>query len=180
MSFAIAVVAAGMAMNAALGSRAARKAAEAARLRGVLTKKAFDSSAAETLQAGEYDAFIARLKGQSDLGKIKAAQGASGLEGGEDALSQAALFTSMDVETIRMNARRAAWGLKEQGRLALVGAETEAARIRSQGRAATLGTLIGGAGDLALMYGQGPGKPPGEVGSSGYDYFRLPMGSATA
>lgn len=152
-----------MAVGAAMDAYGKSQAGKAAKRAGREEQLAFERQAAETLQSAEEDVFIRRLKGASTMGAAKVAVGASGVDLEEDVLAPTAFFTEYDAQVVKGNARRAAWGLRERGRVAAAEG-VAAARAGNYGAAAS---IIGGATRIGVAaYGlRGPGATADPSGS---------------
>lgn len=154
----IGMMVAGGVMNAVASRKAGKEAAREIERAGEATARAYETAAAETLQVGEEDVFIARIKGETVLGAAVAAQGQSGLTGGEGALVQTSIFTGMDVAAIKRTARRGAWNLIDQADETRRAARAAARAAIKGGKTAALSSLLGTGAQVAAMYaGRGGG-----------------------
>lgn len=146
----IAAMAVGNVASGYMQRQAARRSAREIERAGEAQAKAFESAAAETLQAGEDDVFIARIKASNIMADAKTVQGSSGLEGGADVLFKTRVFSEMDVAKLKGNARRAAWGLIDQAEETRRAARAAARAARRSGNMA-LATSFLNAGTQALQ-----------------------------
>jgi hypothetical protein len=145
-------------------------------MKGIADKKAADASAdaqrrnakvaedaaSDALQRGEADAGRVQMQGSSLQGAQRAGYGTSGADvnTGSAALTQedTAMLTAMDVQTLRNNAQREAWGLERQADNMRRSADSTA----TGGNLALAGDIIGGVGNAAMLYAKPPTKPPGK------------------
>jgi hypothetical protein len=119
-------------------------------------------------EEGEQQASIAGLKGQQTVGKIKAGFGGSGVDvnsGSPAAVAAAAAgATSTNVQTIKSNAARNAWGYD----VASTNFGNQGVLDEEQGNWQAVTSLLGGAtaasGDLAK--GWPPSSPGGGSGTT--------------
>ena len=148
----VAAIAVGSVISAHEQGKAAKRRAAAEQQAAELEAQSLESSAASELQVGEQSAMALRLRGAEVQGQARVVQGASRLEGGEDALRKTAVYTELDVATERDNARRAAWGLRERARYTRRAGAARARAAREEGRAAQVSTLIGGGMDAVGAY----------------------------
>lgn len=145
---------------------AAKKAADANAKAGRRNAKLAEDAASDALQRGEEDA--GRIQMQGDALESQQRVGFAG-QGVDVTLGSAARtqedtasLTAMDVETVRNNAQREAWGLERQAD----NMRAEAAAASKGGNLALAAGIIGGAGSLigAAAGGMKPTtapKPPG-------------------
>jgi hypothetical protein len=111
----------------------------------------------------EYAAEDAQRKGEQDAMEVqrraaalKSAQrvgaAAHGLDLGygtpADLQDQTDFFAQEDVNTVRNNARKDAWGYRAQGQ----NYRTQASAAQSNGQLAVMGTMLGGAGQVASKW----------------------------
>jgi hypothetical protein len=137
-----------------------------------------EQAAQDAERRGNETAMMVRRKGNQVLGAQRAAQAASGLDLGvgtaAELQEQTSFFSDTDQKTARMNAAREAWSARAQG-----------ANLRFQGDAAAsnadmgaMGTLIGGASQVAGRWYQYGGTPAPRNTNSGLDlsYAKNPGG----
>jgi hypothetical protein len=113
--------------------------------------KIAEQSGALALQRGAAEAGIRRMKAGQEIGQARAQLGTTGIAlesgGGLEAIADARMMSELDVETVKNNAAREAWGYKvgamnsrAQGELALTSSRYGAAS-----------TLLGTAAQAASM-----------------------------
>lgn len=172
----IGVIAAGSILEAWGADSAAKAKARALKEAAERQARAYETAAAETLQAGEAEAFVTNLKGEEVKADARTAMAANRLDGGEDALFKTQFFTALDVDTIKMNARRAAWGLRESASEVRRQGDANARAVREEGKAQVARSLIGGASDIAgvaYKYGGAKAAASGYAGdaATGRDWY---------
>jgi hypothetical protein len=103
-----------------------------------------EMAASDALQRGEQEAGRVQMAGEAVEGQQRAGYGAMGVDvnSGSAARTQAdtAALTAMDMETVRNNAQREAWGLEVQATNML----SDASAVSKAGANALLGGIIGG------------------------------------
>lgn len=109
---------------------------------------------ADAAQRGREAAGAMRTQGSRTIAKARVAAAASGVDVSVgsplEALEDTRLMTELDAQRIQNNAAREVWGYKQQGRQLR---EQEEA-VRRNGRGAVFGSLLSGAGQLAMGYGR--------------------------
>lgn len=141
-------------------NKAAKASASAARRNAEVAERAAEVA----LQKGEEDAATVTMQGEALEGQQRAGYAASGVVvdqgSAERTVESTETVTALDVEKIRRDAQREAWGLRR-------GAENmrrDAAAMRSAGRNALIGGIISGTASAASAYigSRTPAaKPPG-------------------
>jgi hypothetical protein len=127
-----------------------------------------EDSAALALQRGSYEAGVSRMQTSQQIAEARAAGGGSGIEmtngSALDAISDARMLNELDVQTIKNNAAREAWGYKVGA--TATRAQGELDRMSSRYGAAS--TLLGGAAQAAsLAYGFKKPTTSGALAPSG-------------
>lgn len=106
------------------------------------------AQAADALQRGAGEAGRVRTAGSQLIGENKVALAASGVDvqsgSAVDALTGVRQANEMDVQTVRSNAARAAWGHTSQATLL----DAEAENVEEQAKLAMVGTFLGGAAQV--------------------------------
>lgn len=136
--------------------------ADAQRRNAVLAEDA----ASQSLQRGEEEAGRIRMQGASMGGAQRAGYGASGVnvDSGSAARTQldTVALTEQDIQTVRNNAQREAWGLETQASNMRESADSTS----SMGWLQLGGDIIGGAANAA-SFAAGAGKSRAPGGGSG-------------
>ena len=121
------------------------QAAKAAKAAGNRNAILAENAASDALQRGEADAARVRMQDGALAGKQRAALGSSGVDVNQGSAARVqedtAAITAIDVETVRNNAAREAWGLRTQG----LNYRANAAAAGRAGQNAVTSDIIGGA-----------------------------------
>lgn len=131
-----------------------------------LNRKIAEQNRDYAVAAGEQEAMGYGLKARQQMGKIKVAQGASGLDvnsgSAVDVRESQKLVAGMDMATIRNNAARVAYGhameaasaTAQKGLYEKAAADTSAAEgsIKKSGKIAMLSSLISGASSVSSKW----------------------------
>jgi hypothetical protein len=116
-----------------------------------------DKAAAQADAAGTSQATAAKVKASQEIGQARAELGGSGLDLSRgsplDAIGDARMLSELDVQTIRNNAAREAWGY----RVAAMNDRVNADLTRKGARQKVTGTLLGGAASLGTLMAGGAG-----------------------
>lgn len=128
----------------------ANKRNEIASFNGLLA----DVAGADAKARGENAAALTRAQASMDIADMQAAYGASGVDGTVgsplDAMRAYRRKSDLDILTLRNNAAREAWGYRLQAMQA--SEEGRMASLRAQNE--QVGTLLGGAGQMASLFGR--------------------------
>ena len=116
-------------------------------------------AAADAQRKGEQDAAAVQRKAASLKSSQRVGAAAHGLDVGYgtagDLQDQTDFFAQEDVNTVRNNAAKDAWGLRSQGQ----DFRTKASAAEHNGQMAVMGTFLGGAGQVADKWYTHYGKP---------------------
>lgn len=108
-----------------------------------------DYAAEDAKRRGEQDALEVQRRAAAIKSSQRVGAAAHGLDLGygtpADLQDQTDFFAQQDVNTVRNNAAREAWGYRTQGK----NYRTQANATQSNGGLAVMGTLLGGAGQVA-------------------------------
>lgn len=150
-------------MNGMAAKDAAEANADAARRNAELAQKAADAA----LQDGEQDAAKVVMQGEALEGAQRTGYAAGGVVVDQGSAAQMVesteALTAIDVETIRNNAQREAWGLRTGAANML----EDASAMEDAGQLALWSGIIGGVGSgastlIAGGIGKGAPKAPGK------------------
>ncbi len=119
---------------------------------GKVNAQLAEEAAGDATIRGQQQAGQARMEASADIGEMRAAYGASGVDGSVgspiNAMADVRLVSETDAAIIRNNAAREAWGYRVEATRA-----TEEGRLAGErGRYQAAGTLLGGAGDFVAGY----------------------------
>ncbi len=114
-------------------------------------------AAGDLTRRGEVASGEARMKGTASIGDMRAAYGASGVDGTVGsplaAMADVRMMSELDALKIKNNAAREAWGMQQDAKRM----RTEGDNALKAGKNAALSTLLGGGGDAlkggAAAYG---------------------------
>lgn len=170
----VAVVAVAMAASAAASGVAAKKAADANARAGRRNAGLAEDAASDALQRGEQDAAKVQRDGDAVVAQERVGFAAQGVDIASGSAAQVMMdtagITAEDVQTVRNNAQREAWGLKTQA--ANMRAD---ARDTSRAGAYALGAgIIGGvaSGVSAAAGGfKGAGAAPGAAATPATPWY---------
>lgn len=151
--------------STAHGMYSAHQQAKVARAAGRRNEHIARQAAADAEQRGELEASKVTSAGVRQMARAKATMLAQGIygdsEGVKDLLEGMATNIALDAETIRNNAARQAWGLRNQADTSRF--EGEAAAHRAEQEA--IGTGLSGIAQVASIASASYGKPkPGKSG----------------
>ncbi len=117
-----------------------------------------DYAAEDAKRKGEQEAMAVQRKAAALKSSQRVGAAAHGLDLGYgtpgDLQDQTDFFAQEDVNTVRNNAARDAWGLRTQGQ----NYRTQASATESNGQLAMFGTMLGGAGQVADKWYSYKGK----------------------
>jgi hypothetical protein len=141
-------------MKGVADQQAAEANADATRRNAAVAERAAD----DAIRRGEFDAGRVQMEGVALEGKQRAAAGAGGVvvdQGSAgDIVEGTAAITAIDVESVRNNAQREAWGLRQNASNMRASADS----MDRAGKNALLTSIIGGltGGGVALLGGYRP------------------------
>lgn len=150
----LAIAAVASAASAAYGSYAAGQQAEAAEKVGQRNARIAEIAERDALARSEIDSSRVMDKGYRMISRAKVVAAANGLdlssEGFADTVGGIAQGAATDVETIKNNAARQAWGLRNQGDASLYEGQIASSRARGQ----QVESILGGVGSAASLGAQ--------------------------
>ena len=132
-----------------------------------------DIQAVGVERQGAEAAARARARGVEVVGAAEVAMSASGTDVDVDALAQTSFMAEWEASTVRANARREAWGLRERADLTRYEGEQQASAYRLNAYA----SIIGAAGDVADYSSDMPKTNPASSTYSPGSSFTVPGNS---